>query len=334
MRAYKLILISCLLITTTAVFGQQKKLAQTGMKFLSVSSDARGAAMGDALTSLEGGSSAMFFNPASMAEMEDMVSVSLGQTNWIAEINHIYGSLAFSPNGGNLGVFGLFFQSVDYGDMMGTIIADNEQGFIETGTFSPSAMAVGIGYAKSLSEKFSIGGNVKYVFQDLGTGLIGLSPTAGRTIVNAKANVIAFDFGVLYHTGFRSLNFGMNIRNFSQEAKFVKEGFELPLTFKVSLSMNMMDLFDVNQEMHRLNVALDAVHPRDYDQQINLGAEYIFMNTLALRAGFSTPNDEHNFTTGVGIQQRIAGVMLAANYGYTPYTVFDPVHRITLQFGF
>jgi len=333
MRAYKLIIISCLLITT-AVFGQQKKLAQTGMKFLSVSSDARGSAMGDALTSLEGNSSALFFNTAGMAEMEDMVSVSLGQTNWIAEINHIYGSVAFNPDGGTYGVFGLFFQSVDYGEMMGTIIADNEQGFYETGEFSPSAMAAGFGYAKSLSEKFSIGGNVKYVFQDLGTGLVGLNPTSGKTIVNAKANAIAFDFGVLYHTGFKSLNFGMSLRNFSKETKFVKEGFELPLTFKVALSMNVMDLFEVNHEMHKLNFAVDAVHPRDYDQQFNLGAEYIFMNTLALRAGYSTPNDEHNFTAGIGIQQRVAGVMLSANYGYTPYTVFDTVHRLTLQFGF
>ena len=34
----------------------------------------------------------------------------------------------------------------------------------------PNAYAVGLGYARALSDKFSVGGNVKYVRQDLGTG--------------------------------------------------------------------------------------------------------------------------------------------------------------------
>ncbi|MCX6152183.1 MAG: PorV/PorQ family protein [Ignavibacteriales bacterium] len=329
--------ISCLFFTilTTATFGQQQKLAQTGMKFLSIGSDARASAMGDAVTALEGTSSSMFFNPASMARLTDLVSASVGNTKWIADINHLYGSIAFSPSQGQYGVFGFFFQTVDYGDMVGTIIADNEQGFIETGLFSPSAFAFGVGYAKALSDKFAVGGNVKYVYQDLGSGLIGLAGDGSKTVVNARANTFAFDIGVLYHTGYKSLNFAMSIRNFSKETKFEKENFELPLTFKVGMSFNAMDLIDVNPDMHSLSLNIDAVHPRDFDQQINIGAEYLFMKTIALRAGFSTPNDVHDFTAGFGVQQRISGIWLAADYGYTPFTDgFKDVHRVTVQFAF
>ncbi|HDQ44820.1 MAG TPA: DUF3308 domain-containing protein, partial [bacterium] len=54
-----------LTMMTASVYSQKnQKLAQTGFQFLSVVSDARGSAMAEALTSLETGSSALFFNPA------------------------------------------------------------------------------------------------------------------------------------------------------------------------------------------------------------------------------------------------------------------------------
>jgi hypothetical protein len=204
---------------------------------------------------------------------------------------------------------------------------------LETGIFSPKAMSFGIGYAKDLTDKFSIGGNIKYVTQDLGSSVIGFSNGVQTTSEN-KANVLAFDFGLLYHTGYESLTFGMSIRNFSQETKFVEENFELPLTFKVSISMNAFDLFNVDKNMHSLFVVVDAVQPRDYYQQVNVGLEYTFLKTISLRGGFSTPNDEHSYSAGVGVKQTLAGISLAADYAYTPFTVFQDVHRVTFNFGF
>jgi hypothetical protein len=58
----------CLLLTNGLAQDNQK-LAQSGFQFLSVVSDARAAAMAEAMTSLEIGSSALFFNPAGMADM-------------------------------------------------------------------------------------------------------------------------------------------------------------------------------------------------------------------------------------------------------------------------
>ncbi len=341
MKKYMFVIsISCIILSvlSTAMWGQERqKLAQTGMKFLSVACDARASSMGDAVTALEGNSSAMFFNPAGMARIEDMFNASVGNTKWFADINHIYGSIAFSPMNGNYGVFGFFFQTVDYGDLKHTILADNEQGFLDLGLFNPTALSFGIGYAKALSDKFSIGGNVKYVMQDLGAGLIGLSGDGSQTVVNARTNTFAFDFGVLYHTGFKSLNFGMVIRNFSKETKFEEDNFELPLTFKIGFAFDAMDLLEVNKEMHSLNLTVDAVHPRDYKQLVNVGAEYLFMKTISVRAGYSSQNDVQNgFTAGVGVQQRISGVWLAADYSYIPISEggLGDVHRITLNFAF
>ena len=95
-------------------YGQEnKKLAQTGFKFLSVVSDARAAAMGEAMTSLQLGSSALFFNPAGMSRLSGLLDITVSNNRWIADIMHNTFSLAISPLNGNYGVLGFSIQSVD-----------------------------------------------------------------------------------------------------------------------------------------------------------------------------------------------------------------------------
>ena len=73
----------------------------------------------------------------------------------------------------------------------------------------------------------------------------------------------------------------MTIRNFAQEVKFEKERFQLPLIFKIGASVNAIDFFDeIDKSQHSLLVSVDATHPRDYPEQLNLGMEYQFMEFL------------------------------------------------------
>lgn len=314
---------------------QDKKLAQTGMKFLSVSTDARSSGFGEAITAVDlGSASAIFYNPATMASIHEFTSLTVGNVSWIADIKHLHSAIAFAPFDGDYGVFGISFQSVDYGEFLGTIVADNEQGYIDVGTYSPTAMAIGIGYAKALSTKFSVGGNVKYVKQDLGSSIIDVDDAGGYVQESNSLGAMAFDFGILYKTGFKSLNFGMSVRNFSTELKYKEETFQLPLTFRIGLSMDAMDLIDVDKNTHSLIVAVDASHPRDYSEQLFIGGEYTFMNTFSLRAGFVSPADEHNFSAGFGIKRNIAGMNIGVDYAYQPFGIFDNVHRFSFNFSF
>lgn len=320
---------------------QQQKLAQTGMKFLNVSLDARVSAFGDAVTSLENNSSAMFYNPAGMARLESIADISLGHTQFIADFKYYNASIAFAPFDGDYGVIGFNFVSVDYGDFYGTVRANNEQGFLDVGIFSPTAIAFGVGYAKSLSEKFAVGGNVKYVRQSLGTSVVGGLQTdpetgsyIGATTEDNKLDVLAFDFGVIYKTGFKSLDIGLSVRNFSREVKYKQEGFQLPLVFQLGASFNFADLLEVDKNMHSILVSVDANHPRDYPEQIMVGLEYTFMNLISLRGGYSSPNDERKFSAGVGLKKDLAGLTLGVDYSYTPFGIFDDVHRITVNFAY
>ena len=158
---------------------ETEKRAQTGFKFLSTSIDARAAALGGALTAeIDGSSVSMFYNPASMAGMDGSFHANLSQLQFISDINYNIASVAYRPGGGNYGVFGLSLTAVDYGEFIGTIRANNEAGFIETGLFSPTALAVGVGYARSFSDRFSAGAHIKYAFQDF-DGSFATSTTGG-----------------------------------------------------------------------------------------------------------------------------------------------------------
>jgi hypothetical protein len=324
----KLFLIFVTLIAVVALFVSdaysQKKLAQTGFQFLSVGSDARASAMGEAFTTVEGSSSALFYNPAGLARFTSLVEVATNHTSFIAGIKHYSFRLALNPAEGKYGVFGISFMSVDYGEMQGTMVWANPNGYIDTEVFSPTAIAIGIGYANALTDRFAIGGQIKQVAQSLGKSVV---PDEGTK--KNIASALAFDFGTVYRTGFKSLAFGMSVRNFSEEVKFEKEGFQLPLTFKIGLSMDALDFLMETHEKQSLLVVIDAVHPRSYPEYINLGTEYLFMDMLALRLGYISGHDEYGLAMGFGVQQ----FGLAFDYAYTPFGVFNSVHRITVSFS-
>lgn len=323
----------CLVAAVSFSFGQQK-LAQTGMKFVAVSTDPRAEGMGEAVTSLDGNSLSMFFNPAGMARLNSEVSASLGQVSWIADIKHIYASVAVSPFNGDYGVIGFNFRSVDYGQLDETIIDGNANGFLDLGTFSPSAYAFGIGYATALSDKFSIGGDINFVHQDLGSSIVSIDNAGNTTSRSEKQSVASFDFGLIYKTGYKSLAFGMDLRNFSRELTYEQESFQLPLTFRLGVSMNVLDLWDMSSNDQSLIVSADAAHPRDYREQLNVGLEYTFMQLLSLRGGYMFNNDETGFTAGLGVNHSFAGVQVGLDYSYTPFGVFGNVQRISFSAGF
>lgn len=327
-------ILAFLLIAQSGFAQENKKLAQAGLKFLSVSLDPRSSALGDAVTSLTSNSISQLYNPASMSEMNGMTDFAFGTTRWIADINYIYGTVGLNLFDGDYGVFGLSLVAVDYGEFLGTVVASNDDGYIDVGTFKPTAMSIGLGYAKSLSEKFAIGGNIKYVRQSLGTAVTGLTETGDQIVESNSVDAMAFDFGIIYHTGFKSLDFGMSVRNFSTELRYDEDGFQLPLTFKIGVSMNMLDIWEVDKQMHSFLLTVDASHPRDYPEQISVGGEYTFMNTFSLRGGFTSPTDEQEFSAGVGFKQQLADVKFAVDYSYTPFGIFNDVHRVSINIGY
>ena len=322
---------------------ETEKRAQTGFKFLSTSVDSRAAGLGSALTAeLNGSSVSMFYNPASMAGMEGSFHANLAQLQFIAEIDYNIASLAYRPGGGNYGVIGLSITSVDYGEFIGTIRANNEAGFIETGTFSPTALAIGVGYARSFSDRFSAGAHIKYAFQDF-DGDFATSTTGGPvsslsdvvTTESYDQGTLAVDFGIVYATGFRSLVIAMSTRNFSRELTYVRENFELPLTFQIGLAMNLVDFTSLNPDDHSLMFHVDAQRPRDFTEHVRFGVEYTFLGVVSLRGGFEQLGaaEEQGVSLGGGLKYEVNNIRFGANYAWTDFGLFGSVNRFGVQIG-
>jgi hypothetical protein len=316
---------------------QQEKLAQTGFKFLSLSVDARAAAMGDAVTAMEGTYASLFYNPAAMARQATFFSAGAGQVQHIVDITYNVAGISFAPQGGRYGVLGVTLQHVDYGSMLETIRDNNEQGYIDLGTFQPVAFAVGVGYARALTDRFSVGGHVKYARLDLGSPVDERSGGGGLTRIDAAEGTLAFDFGMRYQTPLRGLDFAVTARNFSQEVTFVDESFQLPLTLRIGFSIDAAAALAPGQDLHALTLNVDATNSRDFSEQLGFGAEYGFADALFLRAGYIAPTDEQGISLGGGVRQEVGGARLGADYAYTEFGIFDQfgrVHRVSLNLAF
>jgi len=332
------ILFVCLLVVATltpSLAQAQDKRGQTTMKFLSTPLGARATGMGDAMTAIEMGSQSIFYNPAGSAFQTSLFDVSFGNVSWIAGIDYSYTAMTFAPKNGLYGVLGFSMMSVDYGDMVETIRDGSERGYVELGTFSPSAMAFGVSYSRAISREFAVGANIRYADITLANGVTALDPNGDVVRQRFDNQTFTVDFGVLYKTGFESLNFAMSLRNYSSEVTYITDSQELPLTFRIGLSMNVLDFTSVNPETHKLLVSVDANRPRDYYEQFMIGAEYGFMDRFFLRSGYVFPTDEQGLSFGAGVHLPFARRYgIRADYSHTAFGIFDSVNRVSVQLSF
>lgn len=331
------------LITTCASLAdpvnaqEVKKLAQAGLQFLKVDISPRAAAMGGAYTLAGSDASAMFSNPAGLALSESNLELFAGQIQWIADIS--FNAVGITKSLGNLGIIGFNFVNVDYGDdIIGTRVArstdspaDIEAGFVETGILAASSFATGISFARRLTDKFLVGGQARYAYEHLGENAMPADTGVGPVKKNI-VNGMTFDFGTIFYPGFKSFRFGMSIRNFSGDYIYEEVGFSLPLTFRMGVAMDILDL--IGEHGSPLLLAIDAIHPRDYSERVNIGMEYTLANTLALRAGYRFNYDEEGFSAGIGLTRELAGIGLKFDYSYAAFGVFGTVNRIAAGFTF
>lgn len=323
--------------TTGAATAQATKFAQAGMAFLKIDVDSRVAAMGGTQIGGLGNANMAFTNPAGLASVQGL-EVSASLVDWIADIQ-MYG-ISAAYNLGNIGTFGVNIVSMDYGDLRRTRPwqgGDNptlrDQGFIDEGTFSPTEIAVGISYARRITSEFFIGGNLRFAEQNLGDVEIIDAFTGGISNTSNSLSNVIFDFGTVYYPGFRDLRFGVSFRNFSNQNDYFEQRFELPLTLDFGMAMDLLKLSGDTNESSSLTLAVDWVHPRDFEERLHVGMEYAFMDMLYLRGGYKFNYDEESVTAGLGVQYIAdAGFGVKADYAYAAFgEFFGNVNRFTVS---
>ena len=330
----KILIVSFLILlfitTNTAFAGGKQNVGQAGMTFLSIGGSARAAGMADILDFAKNDLGSVFYNPAGLGSVEKR-AFYFNHTQWIADMSISH--MAISYNFDNIGVFALHAQIMNYGDFNGTTIAQNTQGYTTVDVGTISAMALGLGYGIQMTEQFSIGGNVKWITQDLGqndTYIGGDIETSGK--VNSIGD-FAFDFGTMYDTDIKSIMLTMSIRNYASQQLYENEEFIIPQTFKIGVAADLMELFSDPNKDHKVYMALEGVDARDRTQYLNVGVEYTLIQMVVLRAGWASnrnKDDMSPFTVGAGFILDSSSFLGKVDFSYSS---FDSALGNTLRFS-
>ncbi len=331
-------LIAIVLLSTSAL---SQKVGSTSMQFLKVMPVARATAMGEAYTVLASGAEALFWNPAGLAQVEN-VEASFTYVKWIFDTRQAAVGVAASLGG--YGTAGIQLQYVDFGEIPEALWQspfkdDLSNPGLTGNTFRPYAYLVGLSYAYQLTEKFSTGLSVKVAHESLYNGSTVQATNSMGDVVEAEtwANGVLFDFGILYNTGFHSVRLAASVQNFGPNVRYAEEKNSIPLGLRVGIAANLVgeDALLMPMENSRLGVAFDLFQPNDYTQQAHAGVEYEYAGMFALRAGYKFNYDADGFTAGLGVRQTLAGTRFSIDYSYGALDYeLGRVHRISIGAGF
>ena len=339
-----------LLIMVSLIFAQNN-VATTSAAFLEIGPGARSLGMGSAYVSVANDASSLYWNPAGIVNVS-RPEVQSFYTPWLVETQYYYNT-AVVPLGpyGNLG---FSFTAITMDEMIVRTVQDPEPSDYGQ-KFDAGNISMGIAYAKKLTDRFSFGFQTKFIQE---------------SIWQMNAQGFAVDIGTLFITK-RDLRIGMSVSNFG--GKLGMEGnntlvdidvdeniygnndridgnlgtakWPLPLMFRFGISRE----FTFASNMKCL-FAVDAIHPNNNPEYLNIGLEYSAMDMVFLRVGkshtfyeLSFQEDDQNIgigpeqglSFGAGVKYQIPrGPMINIDYVFTDFGIFNSIEGYSISFTF
>lgn len=140
----------------------------TAVPFLRITPDARSAGMGDVGLATSPDATAIYYNASKLAFSENKLGVSLSYTPWLKNLGITDIFLASVGAYYRIDELQTFHSSLRFFSL-GNITFTDYLGNIN-GDFKPRELAFDAGYARKLSDKFSLGAAARYIYSNLAAG--------------------------------------------------------------------------------------------------------------------------------------------------------------------
>ncbi len=253
----------------------------TADEFLLLAPSARGEALGGAFAALATDVSAVYYNPAGLAQM-DRAGFMASTMSYVASTRYDWAAAAFPFSGGARAI-GVAVANFGFNNQPVYTVEDPNGTSGEV--YSVSQTAVGLTYSQQFSDRFSAGITAKLINDQLG---------------QTSGNAFAVDFGTSFHASiggrpirasFVIQNLGTTITQTGQALSIVfnrppptgqqdvpqepataaltAKGWGLPVMFRVGLAY---DVFETSAS--RLSVLGEFTQPNNNQPTFNLGGEY------------------------------------------------------------
>ncbi|PIS30789.1 MAG: hypothetical protein COT43_01030 [Candidatus Marinimicrobia bacterium CG08_land_8_20_14_0_20_45_22] len=311
------------------------KVGTSSAKFLNVPVDAWGTGRGGAVVAGFKDASTLFWNPATITFL-DRMSTHFSYTKWFEDISFNYIAAVIPFRTGTFGVNATFYQT-------NPIEVTTELYQDGTGEYySVSSNAIGLAYARNLTDKFAIGANAKYIIEN---------------IYHCSATGLALDIGGHYVTPWKGLRLGFSINNFGTKmqmtgedllittdpdpsnsgnndninAYYATDKFDLPLSMTIGMAWDLNFL-----KKNKLTLEIDGIYPSDNYASVNTGIEMsMFNDIIHLRSGISDlfmKSEEPQYSFGGGIRCPILGQMvLNVDYSYQLHEYFNKNEHFSIS---
>jgi len=350
-HGFSLVIMLSLFVALSSVMAQKPdKVGTTAVSIFEIGFGTAGNGMGDARVATASGVESVYWNPAGLAQTKGNEMFFFNQP-WIVGINTGMAGVAFDLPG--IGKAGLSMIYADYGEMEVTTV-DQQEGTGEL--FSANDYVMAFSFARNLATWFSLGVNFEYYTS---------------SIYHTSASAAAADLGVIVKTDFFTrtgnredgLSIGMSINNYGTPmeykgkdllasidilpdedgnyryvpGQFSLSEWELPLLFRIGASV-----YPIASQYQRLCLEVDAIHPNNNSEYVNVGAEYTYQRgrfgRLFLRAGYKgifMDHSEYGMSAGAGIELFIIGGRnVRIEYAFRDIGVLGSTQSYSLGIGF
>ncbi len=330
-----------ILFSPTLFADELTKVGTTAANFLQLRVGPRAMALGGAFIGIADDASALYWNAAGITQMQGL-KLFYQNTHLYADLKHQSFGLTYALN--NQNYLGVLVNHLDFGSMEQTTLEEPEG---TNQTFDAASMAISLTFARQLTNRVSFGVSAKYIQERIWLEI---------------ARGYAFDIATLYAIPEAGLRIGMSLSNLGPEMgigeaphlKFYKQKpddypgspqpeaqlstktFPLPLAFSLGVSYNLIGQNALQEsEEHRLTPCISITDAYDSPFRVNLGLEYSWHQTFALRGGYYLGYDTENYALGFGLNIfKYAKVNMQLDYAWMNYGQLGSINSFGLQFQF